>query len=232
LPLGNSTELRIGEQVATIGYPLRFPSILTAGIVAQMGVLVRMYNTPEDTAPAFSIPDAIVTDLTIDAGNAGGPLFNMQGEVVGMAISTTGPSSISFSVSSNTISKVAPVLIERGSYQHPWVGFSGIDITPEIAEVIGLREHRGFLVIETSPGGPMAIAGVQGGNILVQIGGREIPLGGDVILAINDRDVRKVDDILTYVEQETEVGETVTVTVWRDGQIIEIPVTVGLRPDL
>ena len=234
LPIGNSTELRIGEQVATIGYPLGLSSVLTAGVVAQKGFLLPMFSTPEDPLPAFSIPDTIVTDLATNAGNSGGPLFNMQGEVVGMTtVSTmTTPSSISFSVPSNTISKIAPVLIERGSYQHPWLGFSGIDVTPEIAEVIGLGEPRGFLVVETEPGGPMSIAGVQGGNIPVQIAGREIPLGGDVILAIDDRDVRKVEDVLGYMAQETEVGDTVTVTVWRDGQIIEIPVTAGVRPSL
>jgi S1-C subfamily serine protease len=235
LPVANSTGLRIGEQVATIGYPLGLPSVLTAGAVAQIGILLPMYNTPEDpaSAPAFSIPDTIAIDLTTDAGSSGGPLFNMQGEVVGMTVSPMTPqSSISFSVPSNTISKIASVLIERGSYQHPWIGFSGIDITPEVAEVIGLGEPRGFLVIEAAPGGPADTAGIQGGNIPVQIAEREIALGGDVILAIDDREVRKIDDVLGYVAQATEVGDTVTVTIWRDGQIIEIPMTVGIRPGL
>lgn len=231
LPIGNSTELRIGEQIATIGYPLSLPSVLTAGVVAQMGVLLPMGDNPQ--VPDFSIPDTIATDLTTDAGSSGGPLFNMQGEVVGMAVLPTIPvSGISFSVSSNTISKIAPVLMERGSYQHPWIGMSGIDIAPEIAEVIGLGEPRGFLVIEPAPGGPADTAGIQGGNIPVQIAGRENVLGGDVILAIDDREVRKIEDVLGYVAQATEVGDTVTVNVWRDGQVIEIPVTIGVRPSL
>jgi S1-C subfamily serine protease len=234
LPLGNSTELRIGEQVATIGYPFGFSSVLTAGVVGQMGVLLPMYNTPEDptAAPAFSIPNTILTDLTINVGNSGGPLFNMQGEVEGMTVSTIPQSRFSFSIPSNTIAKIAPVLIESGSYQHPWIGFSGVDMTPEIAEVIGLEEPKGFLVIEPAPGGPADTAGIQGGNMLVQLAGREIALGGDVILAIDDREVRKIDDVLGYLELETEVGQTVTVTVWRDGQIIEIPMTLGVRPSL
>jgi len=232
LPLGNSTELRIGEQVATIGYPFGLPSVLDAGVVGTMGVLLPMYNTPE-SPPAFSIPDTIVTDLTTDAGNSGGPLFNMQGEVVGMTVSQViTVSGISFSVPSNIISKIAPSLIERGLYQHPWIGLSGIDMTPEIARAIGLEEPRGFLVIEAAPGGPMDTAGVRGGDTPVQLDGREIAIGGDVVLAIDDREIRKIEDVLGYLAQETEVGDTVTVTVWRDGQIIEIPMTVGVRPPL
>jgi 2-alkenal reductase len=105
-------------------------------------------------------------------------------------------------------------------------------MTPEIAEAIGLGEPRGFLVIEAAPGGPADVAGVQGGTTPMQLGGREIALGGDVVLAIDDREVRKIDVVLGYLQQATEVGETVTLTVWRDGQIIEIPVTLGARPSL
>ena len=170
MPIGNSSELRIGEQVATIGYPFGFSSILTEGVVAQMGVLLPIYNTPGDdvAAPALSLPDTIITDLAINAGNSGGPLFDMQSEVVGMTIvSSMTPSSISFSVPSNTISKIAPALIERGLYQHPWLGLSGIDVTPEIARAIGLEEPRGFLVIEAALGSPIDIAGVQGAVIVI-----------------------------------------------------------------
>jgi S1-C subfamily serine protease len=105
-------------------------------------------------------------------------------------------------------------------------------MTPEIAEAIGLGEPRGFLVIEAAPGGPADIAGVRGGDTPAQLGGREIVLGGDVILSIDDRGVRKIDDVLGYLQQATEVGETVTLTVWRDGQIIEIEETLGARPSL
>jgi S1-C subfamily serine protease len=105
-------------------------------------------------------------------------------------------------------------------------------MTLEIAEAIGLGEPRGFLVIEAAPGGPADSAGVQGGDTPAQLDGREIPLGGDVILAINDKDIRKIDDVLGYLQQATKVGETVTLTVWRDGQIIQIDVTLGPRPSL
>ena len=238
LPLGNSSALRVGQEVVAIGNPFGLSGSMTEGIVSGLNRLIPVYQDPfsDVAAPAFSIPDVIQTDAAINPGNSGGPLLNMQGEVVGTnsaIFSTTGGfAGVGFAVPSNTIAKIAPILIERGTFQHPWLGVSGIDMTPEIAEAIGLGEPRGFLVIEAAPGGPADAAGVQGGNTPVQLAGREIVLGGDVILAIDDRDVRKIDDVLGYLQQATQVGETVTLTVWRDGQIMNIGVTLGARPSL
>src|SRR5918999_768432 len=239
LPLGNSSALRVGQEVVAIGNPFGLSGSMTEGIVSGLNRLIPVYQDPFSdvaAAPAFSIPDVIQTDAAINPGNSGGPLLNMQGEVVGInsaIFSTTGGfAGVGFSVPSNTIAKVAPVLIERGLFEHPWLGVSGIGMTPEIAEAIGLGEPRGFLVIEVAPGGPADSAGVQGGDTPVQLNGREIPIGGDVVLAINDRDVRKIDDVLGYLQQATQVGETVTLTVWRDGQIIQIDVTLAARPSL
>jgi S1-C subfamily serine protease len=235
LPLGNSTELKIGEQVATIGSTYGgLAGVLTVGVVAQTGALIPTATGPlEDAEFSFSIPDTILTDLLISSpGSSGAPLFNMKGEVMGITVAAITQTSFSYSIPSNAISKIAPVLIERGFFEHPWLGVSGRDITPVIAEAIGLVEPRGFLVTHTSPGGPADTAGVQGGNVSTVLGGRDMDLGGDVILAINDHDIRKLDDILVYLEQATQVGETVTLTVWRNGQIIDIDVTVGSRPSL
>jgi S1-C subfamily serine protease len=238
LPLGNSSALQVGQEVVAIGNPFGLSGSMTEGIVSGLNRLIPVYQDPlsDVAAPAFSIPDVIQTDAAINPGNSGGPLLDLQGEVVGInsaIFSTTGGfAGVGFAVPSNTIAKIAPILIESGTFQHPWLGVSGIDMTPEIAEAIGLGEPRGFLVIETAPGGPADVAGVQGGTTPTQLGGREIALGGDVILAIDDREVRKIDDVLGYLQQAKEVGETATLTVWRDGQIIEIPVTLGARPSL
>ena len=240
LSLGNSSELLVGQRVVAIGNPFGLSGSMTDGIISGLNRLIPVYPGPGPFAgagaPAFSIPDVIQTDAAINPGNSGGPLLDIQGEVVGITsaiFSTTGGfAGIGFAVPSNTIAKIAPVLIERGFFQHPWLGVSGTDMTPEIAEAIGLEEPRGFLVIDTAPGGPADSAGIQGGDTLMQLGGREIELGGDVILAIDDKTVRKIDDVLGYLQQATEVGETVRLTVWRDGQIIEIDVTVGARPSL
>jgi S1-C subfamily serine protease len=238
LPLGNSSALQVGQEVVAIGNPFGLSGSMTEGIVSGLNRLIPVYQDPfsDVAAPAFSIPDVIQTDAAINPGNSGGPLLDMQGEVVGInsaIFSTTGGfAGVGFAVPSNTIAKIAPILIESGTFQHPWLGVSGIDMTPEIAEAIGLGEPRGFLVIETAPGGPAATAGVQGGTTPMQLGGREIALGGDVILAIDDREVRKIDDVLGYLQQAKEVEETVTLTVWREGQIMEIDVTLGARPSL
>lgn len=238
LPLANSSALLVGQAVVAIGNPFGLSGSMTEGIVSGLNRLIPVYQDPfsDVAAPAFSIPDVIQTDAAINPGNSGGPLLNMQGEVVGInsaIFSTTGGfAGVGFAVPSNAIAKIAPILIESGTFQHPWLGVSGIDMTPEIAEEMGLGEPRGFLVIEAAPGGPADTAGIQGGNTPVQLAGREIALGGDVILAIDDRDVRKIDDVLGYLQEVTEVGETVTLTVWRDGQIIQIEVTLGARPSL
>ena len=238
LPLGNSSSLRVGQEVVAIGNPFGLSGSMTEGIVSGLNRLIPVYQDPLSNAavPAFSIPDVIQTDAAINPGNSGGPLLDMEGEVIGInsaIFSTTGGfAGIGFAIPSNTIDQVAPSLIATGSYQHPWLGVSGIDMTPEIAEAIGLGEPRGFLVIEAAPGGPADSAGVQGGDTPAQLDGREIALGGDVILAINDKDIRKIDDVLGYLQQATKVGETVTLTVWRDGQIIQIDVTLGPRPSL
>ncbi|HJU34983.1 MAG TPA: trypsin-like peptidase domain-containing protein [Nitrososphaera sp.] len=238
LPLGNSSALLVGQDVVAIGNPFGLSGSMTEGIVSGLHRLIPVYQDPVSGvgAPAFSIPDVIQTDAAINPGNSGGPLLDMQGEVIGInsaIFSTTGGfAGVGFAVPSNTIAKIAPILIERGSFQHPWLGVSGIDMTPEIAEAIGLGEPRGFLVIEAAPDGPADAAGIQGGDTPAQLAGREIALGGDVILAIDDRDIRKIDDVLGYLQQATEVGETVTLTVWRDGQIIQSEVTLGARPSL
>ena len=238
LPLGNSSTLLVGQEVVAIGNPFGLSGSMTEGIVSGLNRLIPVYQDPFSNvaAPAFSIPDVIQTDAAINPGNSGGPLLDIQGEVVGInsaIFSTTGGfAGVGFAVPSNTIAKVAPILIQTGVFEHPWLGVSGIDMTPEIAEAIGLGEPRGFLVIEAAPGGPADEAGIQGGNTPAQLEGREIVLGGDVILAIDDRGVRKIDDVLGYLQQATEVGETITLTAWREGQIIEIDVTLGARPSL
>ena len=193
--------LLVGQEVIAIGNPFGLSGSMTEGIVVSgLNRLIPVYQDPFSNVaePAFSIPDVIQTDAAINPGNSGGPLLNIQGEVIGInsaIFSTTGGfAGVGFAIPSNTIAKIAPVLIESGSFQHPWLGVSGIDMTPEIAEAIGLGEPRGFLVIETAPGWSLLMAGIQGGDTSAQLGGRGIPLGGDVILAIDDRDVRKIDD--------------------------------------
>src|ERR671921_530076 len=242
LPLGNSSTLKIGQPVAAVGSPFGLSGSITEGIISGLGRSLPS-SVPQDPTipqldvpslpppPAFSIPDIIQTDAAINPGNSGGPLLNTRGEVIGIntaIFSNTGSySGVGFAIPSNMIQKVVPSLITTGSYTHPYIGITGLDITPEIAEAMGLQEARGFLVTDVTAEGPAAEAGVQGGDLLADINGREIELGGDVILEIDNKTVRKIDDILTYLEMEKQVGDTVQLTVLRDGQLQQIPVTLA-----
>src|SRR5918995_1186837 len=245
LPLGNSSTLKIGQPVAAVGNPFGLSGSITEGIISGLGrslpssvpqgpTIPPQLDVPSLPAPpAFSIPDIIQTDAAINPGNSGGPLLNMRGEVVGIntaIFSNTGSySGVGFAIPSNMIKKVVTSLIATGSYTHPYIGITGLDITPEIAEAMGLKEERVFFVPDFTAEAPAAIAGVQGGDLLADINGREIELGGDVILEIDNKTVRKIDDILTYLEREKQVGDIVQLTVLRDGQLQEIPVTVATR---
>ncbi len=145
LQIGDSSSLKVGEQVAAIGNPFGLSGSMTSGIVSQIGRLLPSHDT------GFSIPNVIQTDAAINPGNSGGPLLNMKGEVMGIntaILSGTGQTAgIGFAVPSNTVSKVIPVLIEEGKYSHPWIGISGKDIDPELADVRNLDQSKGFLIV-------------------------------------------------------------------------------------
>src|ERR687896_2346942 len=185
----------------------------------------------------FSIPDIIQTDAAINPGNSGGPLLNMKGQVIGVntaIFSATGVyAGVGFAIPSNTITKVAPSLIATGSYQHPWLGLIGVDITPDIATALGLglEGAKGFLVIGVNEGSPADKAGIRGGDKVTNVNGREIRLGGDIVLKIDDQDVRKIEDILTYLERYKHAGDTVRLTILRDGKPQNINITLTARPE-
>src|SRR5918999_1498535 len=242
LPLGNSSTLKIGQPVAAVGSPFGLSGSITEGIISGLGRSLPS-SVPQDPTipqldvpslpapPAFSIPDIIQTDAAINPGNSGGPLLNTRGEVIGIntaIFSNTGSySGVGFAIPSNMIQKVVPSLITTGSYTHPYIGITGLDITPEIAEAMGLQEARGFLVTDVIKGGPSDKAGIHGGYIVANINGTEIELGGDLILEIDNKTVRTINDILTYLYTQKKVGDIVQLTVLRDGQLQEIPVTLA-----
>ncbi|MGB7559682.1 MAG: trypsin-like peptidase domain-containing protein [Nitrososphaeraceae archaeon] len=275
LSIGNSSELRVGQQVVAIGNPFGLSGSMTEGIVSGLGRLIpsseedRLPQLPDGTPESppqdpsipglpppldqvppnvpdegsrettrlgsFSIPDVIQTDAPINPGNSGGPLLDLRGNVIGMntaIFSSTGESAgVGFAIPSNTVSKVVPSLISSGVYQHPWLGISGTDITPEIAAALGLDEAKGFLVTDITAGSPADKAGVRGGYKIDDINGMEIALGGDIIVGIDNNTVRKIDDILSYLEREKKVGDEVQLSVLRDGKIQEtLPTILEVRP--
>jgi S1-C subfamily serine protease len=232
LPLGNSTSIRVGEQVAAIGNPFGLSGSLTEGVISGLG---RLLPSKANSSSHYSIPDVIQTDAPINPGNSGGPLLNMDGEVIGMTsaiFSNTGEfSGVGLAISSDTMKKVIPLLIVNGTYAHPWLGISGANMTPELATALGLKDPRGFLVIDVIPGSPAANAGIRGGDQIVSINGQQIPLGGDVILRIGDTPVRKIDDVLAYLERYKTIGETTNLVVLRGGQETNVIVKLTARPN-
>jgi S1-C subfamily serine protease len=239
LPLGNSSMLSIGEEVAAIGNPFGLTGSMTTGVVSGLGRLLPIQTTNITTIPgagAFSIPNIIQTDAAINPGNSGGPLLNMNGEVVGLntaaLLSGQFSSGIGFSIPSDTLGRIVPALIANGTYLHPWIGVAGPDIIPEIALALGLGEARGFLVTEIAPGSPADKSGIRGGDMPVTniTGFEELRLGGDIIMNIDDQKVNKTDDLLSYIETNKQVGDTVTMTILRDGNLIEIDLVLGARP--
>jgi S1-C subfamily serine protease len=233
LPLGNSSMLQVGEQVAAIGNPFGLSGSMSEGIISGLGRRLPAPN-PFSTSQ-YSIPDMIQTDAPINPGNSGGPLLNMKAEVIGInsaIYSKTGEfSGIGFAIPSTTIIRTIPLLITNGSFVHPWLGISGKDMTPEIAEAVGLREPRGFLIVDVIPGSPASAAGLRGGNQTIDLQDGQISVGGDVILEIDHKPVRKIDDVLIYLERYKTVGEKVLLTVFRNGENRDISITLGARPN-
>src|SRR5215207_586863 len=244
LTIGNSSNLQAGERVAAIGNPFGLYGSITEGIVSGLGRLLPISETepanpeqgilgPVKNSPAFSIPNIIQTDAAINPGNSGGPLLNMKGEVIGIntaIFSNTGSySGVGFAIPSDTMKKVVPSLIQRGIYEHPYLGVSGIDVTSDIAKVMKLNETKGFLVTDITSGGPADKAGIHGGDVLTDINGTEVELGGDVIIGIDNTTVRKIDDMLSYLETKRQVGDTAKLTIVRDGRLQEVNVTLSDR---
>lgn len=238
IPLGNSSSLRVGDTVAAIGNPFGLSGSLTVGIVSGLGRLLP--STEGSTSPFsqfalnFNIPDIIQTDAAINPGNSGGPLLNLKGEVIGInsaIFSNTGVNAgIGFAVPSNTVKKVVQSIISSGKYLHPYLGVVGMDITPQLAKIFGLKESKGFLITDITPGSPVAKSGkLQKGTITYNQRGEIIDSDGDIIVAIDDKEVRKIDDILTYLEREKQVGDTVTLKVLRNDKLENVEIVLGPR---
>jgi len=230
LQIGDSSQLRIGEQVAAIGNPFGLSGSMTSGIVSQMGRLLPSQDS------GFSIPDVIQTDAAINPGNSGGPLLNMKGQVVGIntAIQSIsgGNTGVGFAIPSNTAIKIVPSLIEDGEYHHPWIGISGRDIDPDLARVLELKDAKGFLIITVVDGSPADKAGLKGMTATQVIDGKEYPADGDIIISVDDKEVRKISDILIHLQREKSVGDTMVLGVLRDGEFMHKFLTLVERPDL
>jgi len=217
LPIGDSARLKVGEGVAAIGNPFGLSGSMTSGIVSQMGRTI-----PSQDA-SFSIPDVIQTDAAINPGNSGGPLLNMMAEVIGINTAIQSASGeftgVGFAIPSRTVSKIVPILIEDGEYHHPWMGIAGSDINPDLAIALNLKDAKGFLIITIIEDSPADKAGLVGSSKTKEVDGINYRIGGDIILEVDGKDVRKIDDILIHLQREKSVDDELILKVLRDGQI-------------
>ncbi len=241
LPLGDSSELQVGEQVVAIGNPFGLSGTMTIGIVSALG---RTLDS-ERTAPGggfFTAGDIIQTDAAINPGNSGGPLLNLRGEVIGVnrairteAVPTAGTpvnSGIGFAVPIDIVRRVVPVLIEQGVYEYPFIGISSLPAEGwnlRTVEALGLPpDATGAYVTCVQPDGPAERAGVIGAAPCDSSG--TIRAGGDLIVAIDGDPVREFSDLLSYLLNKTSPGQDVVLTIQRNGETVEVTVTLSPRP--
>ena len=233
LELGDSSTLHVGQRVIAIGNPFGLEGTMTVGIISALG---RTLPAQMIESAGFRNPEIIQTDAAINPGNSGGPLLDTHGRVIGVntAIrSATGVNSgIGFAVPVNTVKHITPHLIEKGIYHYPYLGITSDNrfTLAELAGPLGLQVTQGALIAEVQPGTAAARAGLQGGDREVEIMGVTARTGGDIIIAIDGYELHNFDDLIAYLVRETEVGQRVVLTVIRDGDVLEIPVTLGERP--
>lgn len=223
LPLGDSRNLLVGQRVLAIGNPFGFQSTLTTGIVSSLG---RTVQTSENTF----IDEAIQTDAAINRGNSGGPLLDSQGRVIGINSAIYAPTGttagIGFAIPINTARRVAHDLITDGRVRRATLGAEGRALWPGLAEALHLSVTQGILIERVTPGGPAAQAGIHGGNKSVLAGLQELRTGGDVLIAVDGKALTSQLD-LNLLLNRSEPGDTITLTIVRDGKKMEVPVKLG-----
>lgn len=221
--LGNSSSLRIGDHVVTIGYPFASNIAMTAGIISQTDYLLYFPFL------GYSVPNTILTDVAVNPGNSGGPLINMRGEVVGMIYGRLNPPApgsvtqfpgLSVAIPSNTIGRVASGLIQDGVYIHPAVGIIGTTLTVDLAKQFNdiPDDLEGVLVDTVVRGGTADIAGIDAATTN-KYGERQ---SGDVITALDGNNIVDIEGLLSYVQEDKTIGETIVFTVYRNGEFLNL----------
>ena len=233
LSIGDSTQLKVGHLVIAIGNPFGLQGTMTVGFISALGRLVPADNNALGTT--YSIPDIIQTDASLNPGNSGGVLLDDTGKLIGVTqsmSSTSGSSAgVGFAIPSAIVQQVVPALIKTGHYDHPYLGIAAVSMTPAIATAMNLSaDQRGTMVGSITTGGPADKAGLKAGRTRVSINGQTLLVGGDVIVAYNDQVVNSSDDLITILARYGNIGQTVTLTVLREGKQIKVPVVIGARP--
>ena len=247
--VADSTQIKVGQFAIAIGNPYGEQNTMTTGIISALGRTLPAGNSNNGNnngngfgfgngtvqGPTYTIPDVIQTDTPINPGNSGGVLLNSDGKLVGVTSAIESPAGVNagigFAIPSAIVQKVVPALITTGHFSHPYLGISGTTLGADLAQAMGLKsDQRGALVVTITPNGPAAKAGLKGSSQQANVNGLQAQIGGDVITAIDGKPVKTFDDVVTYLANSTEVNQTVTLTILRNGQEQKIQVTLAARP--
>ncbi len=229
IPLGDMSQLAVGQTVVAIGNPFGLDGTLTRGVISALGRSIAALNQ-------YRIPQAIQTDAAINPGNSGGPLLNLNGEVIGVnaQIETSGVgqgnTGVGFAIPVSIIKRVVPDLVESGKTEWAWLGVSGGDVNPTLAQAMSLPTEQGAYISSVISGGPADRAGLRGSTGTDTVNGRQTEIGGDVVTAIDGQPVRSFDDILLYLALQTRPDQEIVLTLVRDGKTLDVSLKLGTRP--
>jgi 2-alkenal reductase len=234
--LGDSDEVKVGQRVVAIGNPFGLAGTMTLGIVSARGRVLP--ESSSQGGATFSNPDIIQTDAAINPGNSGGPLLDTRGRVIGVntAIRTDSQtgfgqpanSGVGFAVPSNTVKRVVEALLTEGRVRYPYLGIQGAFSLAELSEEFDVPLERGVVVAGVVEGGPAARAGLRSATISNRTGA--VTRLGDVIVAFDGQPMRSYEEMIALLVKKYKPGDRVTLTVWRDGRLVDLRVTLGERP--
>jgi len=227
LRMGNSSKLEVGDQVIAIGNPYGLAGSMTSGIVSQLGRLVTAQGT------SFAIPDMIQIDALINPGNSGGPLIDLDSRVVGMNTAgilseNGGFSGIGLAIPSNAITRIVPSILEKGIFNHPWMGIAGQTLTADLTNLFQnlSGNFQGVFIESLVKDSPADRAGMKG-TLTDQYGKRH---GGDIITGADGKKIIFIDDLVSYIEDNKKPGDQITITVHRDSSDLDLKMTLGEKP--
>ena len=226
LEIVDSSTLSVGDSLIAVGGPYGLAGSMTTGIVSALGRTIT-----EEMSGSYPIADVIQTSTPINPGNSGGPLLTYEGKVVGITTAIVSNSEgLGFATPSSTVLREIGDLVTKGSYdQHPTISANGIDMTYEIAKAMNVNVTYGWLIVQVTSGGPAAEANLHGGTQQATVAGQAITIGGDIIIAINGARITGIDDLSTFLEENTLPGQTIEITIIRSGQTMTLPLTLGTR---
>lgn len=211
----------VGQEVVVIGNPFGLSGTVTAGIVSGIN-----RSIPGPTG--YSIPDAIQTDAAVNPGNSGGPIVSLAGEVIAV-INSGGGDNVAFGISAPLVRRVAPALIEDGEYEHSYMGVTLRTVTPSIATANDLDRARGVIVVDVFEDGP-SDGVLRPSDETEFVDGEAVPVGGDVVLAMEGTTLSTVEDLSSFLALRTSPGDDIDLTVVRDGARRTVELELGRRP--